>query len=105
MAWKYEYAWRNLFMALSDMATSVGTIQDRLADAAYSHITKLLPLHFPDGLQGDLVALKAMLSGTESEGFSSPIHGRTAMMTDERAVEVAKAIASLFNAVDLESRH
>jgi hypothetical protein len=104
MPWKYDYAWRTLYLALSDMATSTGTVQDRLGNAAVCHLFKLQPSHLPAESQGRLANLMRDLSSVSATDGEGSIRATTAALDDERAVELAKQISSLFHEIDLDSR-
>ena len=104
MSWAYEYAWRNLFQALKEMAASPANLQERLDVAAKVHLYKIEATHLPADLAAGWIVLKARLLGSNTQAPDGAVRTSASRMTDDEAREAAGAIARLLNAVALE-RH
>jgi hypothetical protein len=90
------YAYQNFMMAVDGMATGVGGIRGRLADAYKAHVVMLFAEDFGDTEdRADFEFIKGALTTTSPAGSEGSVEASVAAMSDEECREVAKRIVKL----------
>jgi hypothetical protein len=90
------YAYQNFMMAVDGMATGVGDIRERLADAYKAHFIMLFSEDFGDtDDRADFEFIKKALTDTPPAGSEGSVEASVAAMSDEQCREVAKRIVRL----------
>lgn len=95
------YAWEKLFVAVDCLATGTEPLQNRLEYAMSGALVTLTASDFADDearrrYESIRLAFSSELRGPRPEGG---IAAAAAAMTDERVVEIARAILSLYDEV------
>ncbi len=88
LAWKFQEA-------IETMATSTGSLQDRLWQAWVSHLASLDDRGFPDDLRDEWLMLRDVVTAKEAIGTGSKYQATCQAMSDEEAHDVAELTVRL----------
>ncbi len=91
------YSWEKLFVAVDSLATGTDSLQMRLANAFGGSLMRLTPKDFPEELRPRFEFIERMMTTAEPQGDEGPIVATARKMSDREAVDVAKAILSLYH--------
>lgn len=95
-----NYAWEKLYLAVSGMAHSEESLQDRLAAAYMFNVMKLKSEDLPPDVQDKFENLGATI--TSKQGPKGTVLATTAIMSDEEAKKWIDEIVSMYDAVTRE---
>ncbi len=96
-----DYASEKLAVAVDTLATGLGRIQERLADAYTSSVMRIEPERdLPAQLWREFNAIAAVMTSAEPVGDEGSIEASASRMSDGEAQSVAEAILKLRDDVE-----
>ncbi len=91
------YAWEKLFLAVSGMASSDGSVQDRLADAFVSQLHRIQDGDMPEEMEAVFRAIRTAM--TRNGSF---VNSARAMSNEEASNHIEKLVGILSDASRLD---
>ena len=96
----YSYLWEKFMLAVTGMAKSSSSIQQRIAYAYLDHMLGLIPRHFPDDLWQEFDRIERKLTSETPVGNEGAVQATVSSMSEEMASDIAKEIVNLFGEID-----
>ncbi len=104
-----DYVWEKLMVAVSGMAASEQSLQERLADAYVSSLIRLDAEDLPGELQEDFRALEDAMGRVNPTGDEGSARASTRRMSTEEARQWIGKIVSMYDDVTMrgpwQNRH
>lgn len=95
-----SYTWEKLHVAVLILASSTGSIQERLCDAYTSSLIRLHePNDFPKDMRNDFEEITRELTAVEPSGNEGSVQASTNAMTDIKASTIAEKIVSMYDQI------
>ncbi len=97
----YGYGWEKLSQAVSTIATSQGSLQERLRHAYMPTLSSVGSANVPDDQEEILAQIKARLTSTLAKGGEGGLAASTAALSDEDARQLIDKIVYLYGDVSM----
>ena len=98
-----DYAWEKTMVAITSMAASPASIQDRIASAFVDSLIRITPEEdLPSDLRPLYEEIRAVFSVTPAKGGEGTAIASARALSTERAAEVADKIVRLYDGVIVE---
>jgi hypothetical protein len=97
----YSYGWEKLSQAVATIATSQGSLQERLQSAYMPALSAVRPVNVPDEQLETLAEIKERLTSTPAKGSEGGLAASAAALSDQDAVELISKIVYLYGYVSM----
>lgn len=90
-----DYTWEKVHAAVVGLATSIGSLQERLGDAFVGSLMHVEPDDLPASLRQDFARLDEALTRHEAEGDEGSVMASVARMSEEEARQLIESVVSM----------
>jgi hypothetical protein len=98
-----DYGWEKFYAAVSSLAASADSLQDRLANVWISHLIHLNPDEdLPEERRGEFREMKARVTRETGRAGEGSIAATTRLITDKEARQMIERICSIYDAIARE---
>lgn len=97
---KNTYPHEKFSNAISSMAVSPKSIQERIADAYVYNLIHLKPEELPEEIRYQFTELAKKLTAVEPNGNEGSVSATTNQMSTDEAIEIAQEIVSMADSVE-----